>query len=77
MKLLKQRVMVLKSLRKEQKLNKVLLIVSILLFYLQSFPPESNNGVRSLIQQSDIEHNLDGLSVAEVNMFFVSLELHL
>ncbi|KAL5562222.1 hypothetical protein UlMin_031969 [Ulmus minor] len=32
---------------------------------LESFPPESDNGVRSLIQQSDIEHNLDGLSVAE------------
>lgn len=30
------------------------------------FPPESKNGSVSSIKQSDIEHNLDGITVAEV-----------
>ncbi|KAI3461800.1 hypothetical protein Pfo_018463 [Paulownia fortunei] len=32
---------------------------------LQNFPPKSRNGVKSSIEQSDIEHNLDGLTFKE------------
>ncbi|PON75124.1 Lipoxygenase [Parasponia andersonii] len=32
---------------------------------LEIFPPESQNGVMSSIRQSDIEHNLDGLTLAQ------------
>ncbi|XP_047949369.1 linoleate 9S-lipoxygenase 6-like [Salvia hispanica] len=32
---------------------------------LQNFPPEGSNGVKSSIKESDIEHNLDGLTITE------------
>lgn len=40
------------------------------LFLQQSFPPKGENGEKSSMKKSDIERNLDGLSIREVETSF-------